>query len=173
MPKATGASANCKHFGDEKGKNFRNIAQSFVLKELLNGANFYLQRLTDRYELECQAGSLTILLRDFYQGGTARPACTLSGGESFVISLSLALGLSSLSRQSLSVNTLFIDEGFGTLSSDYLNTVMDTLEKLHQMGGKKVGIISHVEGLKERIKTQIQVKRVDYSRSEIITVKML
>lgn len=163
----------CKHFGDEKGKNFRNIAQSFVLKELLNGANFYLQRLTDRYELECQAGSLTILLRDFYQGGTARPACTLSGGESFVISLSLALGLSSLSRQSLSVNTLFIDEGFGTLSSDYLNTVMDTLEKLHQMGGKKVGIISHVEGLKERIKTQIQVKRVDYSRSEIITVKML
>ena len=66
-----------------------------------------------------------------------------------------------------------IDEGFCTLSSDYLNTVMDTLEKLQQMGGKKVGIISHVEGLKERIKTQIQVKRVDYSRSEIITVKML
>ena len=163
----------CKYFGDEKGKNFRNIAQSFVLKELLNGANFYLQRLTDRYELECQAGSLTILLRDFYQGGTARPACTLSGGESFLISLSLALGLSSLNRQSLSVNTLFIDEGFGTLSSDYLNTVMDTLEKLHQMGGKKVGIISHVEGLKERIKTQIQVKRIDNSRSEIRVVNTL
>lgn len=163
----------CHHFGDEKGKNFRNIAQSFVLKELLSGANFYLQRLTDRYELECQAGSLTILLRDFYQGGAARPACTLSGGESFLVSLSLALGLSSLSRQSLSVDTLFIDEGFGTLSSDYLNTVMDTLEKLHQMGGKKVGIISHVEGLRERIKTQIQVKRVDNSRSEIRTVTIL
>lgn len=163
----------CHHFGDEKGKNFRNIAQSFVLKELLSGANFYLQRLTDRYELECQAGSLTILLRDFYQGGAARPACTLSGGESFLVSLSLALGLSSLSRQSLSVDTLFIDEGFGTLSSDYLNTVMDTLEKLHQMGGKKVGIISHVEGLRERIKTQIQVKRVDNSRSEIRTIRML
>lgn len=163
----------CQHFGDEKGKNFRNIAQSFVLKELLNGANFYLQRLTDRYELECQAGALTILLRDFYQGGAARPACTLSGGESFLVSLSLALGLSSLSRHSLSVDTLFIDEGFGTLSSDYLNTVMDTLEKLHQMGGKKVGIISHVEGLRERIKTQIQVKRIDNSRSEIRTVRML
>lgn len=163
----------CSHFGDEKGKNFRNIAQSFVLKELLNGANFYLQRLTDRYELECQAGSLTILLRDFYQGGVARPACTLSGGESFLVSLSLALGLSSLNRQSLSVDTLFIDEGFGTLSGDYLNTVMDTLEKLHRMGGKKVGIISHVEGLKERIKTQIQVKRIDNSRSEIRTVKMI
>lgn len=163
----------CRHFGDEKGKNFRNIAQSFVLKELLRSANFYLQRLTDRYELECQAGSLTILLRDFYQGGAARPACTLSGGESFVVSLSLALGLSSLSRQSLSVDTLFIDEGFGTLSGDYLNTVMDTLEKLHRMGGKKVGIISHVEGLKERIKMQIQVKRVDNSRSEICLVKMI
>ena len=163
----------CSHFGDEKGKNFRNIAQSFVLKELLNNANSYLQRLTDRYELECQAGSLTILLRDFYQGGAARPACTLSGGESFLVSLSLALGLSSLSRQSLSVDTLFIDEGFGTLSGDYLNTVMDTLEKLHRMGGKKVGIISHVEGLKERIKTQIQVKRIDNSRSEIRTVKMI
>lgn len=129
--------------------------------------------MTDRYELECQAGSLTILLRDFHQGGSARPACTLSGGESFLVSLSLALGLSSLSRQSLSVDTLFIDEGFGTLSSDYLNTVMDTLEKLHQMGGKKVGIISHVEGLKERIKTQIQVRRIDSSRSEIEVVNTL
>lgn len=157
----------CRLFGDERGKNFRNIAQSFVLKELLNGANHYLRRLTDRYELECQAGSLTILLRDFHQGGVARPACTLSGGESFLVSLSLALGLSALSRQSLSVDTLFIDEGFGTLSNDYLNTVMDALEKLHQMGGKKVGIISHVEGLKERIKTQIQVRRIDSSRSEI------
>ncbi len=86
--------------------------------------------------------------------------------ESFLVSLSLAL-VCSLSRHSLSVDTLFIDEGFGTLSSDYLNTVMDTLEKLHQMGGKKVGIISHVEGLRERIKTQIQVKRIDNSRSEI------
>ena len=80
---------------------------------------------------------------------------------------------SSLSRQSLSVDTLFIDEGFGTLSSDYLNTVMDTLEKLHRMGGKKVGIISHVEGLKERIKTQIQVRRIDSSRSEIEVVNTL
>ncbi|MDO4164728.1 MAG: SbcC/MukB-like Walker B domain-containing protein [Bacteroides sp.] len=157
----------CHYFGDDKGKTFRNIAQSFVLKELLNNANSYLHHLSRRYELECQAGSLTILLRDLYQGGTARPASTLSGGESFLVSLSLALGLSSLSRQSLSVDTLFIDEGFGTLSSDYLNTVMDTLEKLHRMGGKKVGIISHVEGLRERIRTQIQVQRIDNSRSKV------
>lgn len=137
---------------------------------MLHGANYYLKRLTDRYELECQAGSLTILLRDFYQGGTARPASTLSGGESFLVSLALALGLSSISQQSLSVNTLFIDEGFGTLSEGYLQTVMDTLEKLHQLGGKKVGIISHVSGLRERIKAQIQVRRIDNSRSEIVTL---
>lgn len=163
----------CRLFGDEKGKNFRNIAQSFVLKELLNGANFYLRKLTDRYELTCQPGSLTILLHDLYQGGATRPACTLSGGESFLVSLSLALGLSSLNQQSLSVDILFIDEGFGTLSEDYLNVVMDTLERLHQMGGKKVGIISHVEGLRERIKTQIQVRRIDNSRSEILTVSLV
>lgn len=155
----------CGLFGDEKGKKFRNIAQSFVLKELLERANFYLSHLTERYELSCQAGSLTILLTDWYQGGTSRPASTLSGGEGFLVSLSLALGLSSLNRKSLSVDTLFIDEGFGTLSSDYLNTVMDTLERLHQLGGKKVGIISHVEGLRERIKTQIRVKRIDQGRS--------
>ena len=163
----------CRLFGDEKGKNFRNIAQSFVLKELLNGANFYLRKLTDRYELTCQPGSLTILLHDLYQGGATRPACTLSGGESFLVSLSLALGLSSLNQQSLSVDILFIDEGFGTLSEDYLNVVMDTLERLHQMGGKKGGIISHVEGLRERIKTQIQVRRIDNSRSEILTVSLV
>lgn len=136
-----------------------------MLKELLERANFYLSHLTERYELSCQAGSLTILLTDWYQGGTSRPASTLSGGEGFLVSLSLALGLSSLNRKSLSVDTLFIDEGFGTLSSDYLNTVMDTLERLHQLGGKKVGIISHVEGLRERIKTQIRVKRIDQGRS--------
>lgn len=68
---------------------------------------------------------------------------------------------------------LFIDEGFGTLSEDYLNTVMDTLERLHQLGGKKVGIISHVEGLRERIKTQIQVNRIDNSRSEIQVIRAL
>jgi DNA repair exonuclease SbcCD ATPase subunit len=157
-------------FGDEQGNKFRKIAQSFVLKELLAGANVYLHRLTDRYELECQPASLTILLRDLYQGGTLRPASTLSGGESFLVSLSLALGLSSLNQKSLSVDTLFIDEGFGTLSEDYLNVVMDTLEKLHRMGGKKVGIISHVEALRERIRTQIRVSRIDHSRSRVEVV---
>ncbi|WP_300730001.1 SbcC/MukB-like Walker B domain-containing protein [uncultured Bacteroides sp.] len=156
-----------KYFGDSQGTKFRNIAQSFVLKELLNGANYYLHKLTDRYELECQSGSLTILLRDYYQGGASRPTSTLSGGESFLVSLALALGLSSLNQERLSTDMLFIDEGFGTLSEDYLNTVMETLERLHQLGGRKVGIISHVDELRERIRTQIQVKRIDNSRSEI------
>ena len=157
-------------FGSADGKTFRAIAQSFILKELLQNANFYLKHFTDRYQLEGQGITLTILLRDFYEGGITRPVSTLSGGESFLISLALALGLSSLNREQLSIDTLFIDEGFGTLSSDYLQTVMDTLEKLHQLGGKRVGIISHVEGLRERIRTQIQVRRIDNSRSEVVVV---
>ena len=154
-------------FGGNDGKEFRKIAQSFVLNHLLQSANQYLRQFTERYLLECQPGSLTILVRDLYQaslGGTSN----LSGGESFLVSLSLALGLSSLNQNGFSIDILFIDEGFGTLSSEYLNTVMDTLERLHELNGKKVGIISHMEGLRERIKTQIQVKRIDNSRSEIV-----
>ena len=156
-------------FGGSDGKEFRKIAQSFVLDHLLQNANQYLRQLTERYLLECQPGSLTILVRDLYQSSLSGTS-NLSGGESFLVSLSLALGLSSLNQRSFSVDTLFIDEGFGTLSSDYLNTVMDALERLHQLNGKKVGIISHMEGLRERIKTQIQVKRIDNSRSEIVVV---
>lgn len=162
----------CKIFGDAAGSKFRNIAQSYVLRELLNNANHYLRQLTQRYILEPVPGKLIIMMRDEYQGGVMRPTTTLSGGESFLVSLSLALGLSSLSNRSLSIDTMFIDEGFGTLSGNYLNDVMETLEKLHQIGGKKVGIISHVEGLRERIKTQIQVKRTDNSKSRIDVVQI-
>lgn len=157
-------------FGSADGKKFRNIAQSYVLRQLLAGANHYLCRLTDRYRMECPPGGLTILLRDEYQGGVKRPTSTISGGESFLVSLALALGLSSLNRKSLSVDVLFIDEGFGTLDSDYLNTVMESLEKLHQIGGKKVGIISHVEALRERIATQIHVERVNHTLSRVEVV---
>lgn len=157
-------------FGSADGKKFRNIAQSYVLRQLLAGANHYLSRLTDRYRMECPPGGLTILLRDEYQGGVKRPTSTISGGESFLVSLALALGLSSLNRKSLSVDVLFIDEGFGTLDSDYLNTVMESLEKLHQIGGKKVGIISHVEALRERIATQIHVERVNHTLSRVEVV---
>lgn len=160
-------------FGSADGKKFRNIAQSYVLRQLLAGANHYLSRLTDRYRMECPPGGLTILLRDEYQGGVKRPTSTISGGESFLVSLALALGLSSLNRKSFSVDVLFIDEGFGTLDSEYLNTVMEALEKLHQIGGKKVGIISHVEALRERIGTQIHVERVNHTLSRVEVVSRL
>ena len=154
-------------FGSADGKKFRNIAQSYVLGQLLANANNYLALLTDRYRMECPAGSLTILLRDEYQGGVTRPTSTISGGESFLVSLALALGLSSLNRKSLSIDILFIDEGFGTLDSDCLNIVMDALERLHQIGGKKIGIISHVDSLRERIHAQIHVNRVHSTLSKI------
>lgn len=157
-------------FGDAEGRKFRRIAQSFVLSELTDGANYYLKHLSSRYLLDCQPGSLAITVRDMYQGGAERSVNTLSGGETFLVSLSLALGLSSLNRGSLDVGTLFIDEGFGTLSDDYLRVVMETLENLHQIGGKQVGIISHVEALRERIPTQIQVRRNGSSSSTVSVV---
>ena len=154
-------------FGSSDGKKFRNIAQSYVLRHLLIGANHYLRQLTDRYELECNPGSLTILILDKEAGGITRPTTTISGGEGFLISLALALGLSTLSKKALAMDILFVDEGFGTLDHTYLSTVIDTLERLHQIGGKKIGIISHVESLKERITTQIQVIKVNSTTSRV------
>lgn len=159
-------------FGDADGKKFKKIAQGYVMTELIRNANIYLDRLSGRYVLDSQPGSLTLTVRDMYQGGALRSVNTLSGGETFLVSLSLALGLSSLSKGSLKVNILFIDEGFGTLSSDYLNVVMESLENLHQIGGRKVGIISHVESLRERIPTQIQVVRQGTSSSHVRVVSV-
>ncbi len=102
-----------------------------------------------------------------YQGGAERSVNTLSEGETFLVSLSLALGLSSLSKNTMQVGTLFIDEGFGTLSEDYLNTVMEALENLHQTGGKKVDIISHVEALRDRIPVKIMVTRQGNGTSRV------
>ena len=159
-------------FGDLNGVKFKKIAQGFVLNELLEGANRYLACLSDRYRLDSQPGSLSITVHDMYQGGTERSVSTLSGGETFLVSLSLALGLSSLDGRGMHVGTLFIDEGFGTLSDDYLNVVMNTLETLHQSGGRKVGIISHVEALRERIPVQICVSRQGPSSSKVEVVSM-
>ncbi len=156
-----------KLFGGGDGKIFRRIAQSFILNDLLQRANGYLGRLNKRYRLDCEPGTLTIRMMDMYQNDAQGPVDILSGGEGFLVSLSLALALSSLNRRNLSVDTLFIDEGFGTLSSEVLNTVMDMLEKLQSLNGKRVGIISHVEGLKERIAVQVKVKRIDQTRSMV------
>lgn len=158
-------------FGGSNGEEFRKVAQSYVLNILLKHANRYLAQLSDRYRLECQPGSLTILIHDSYQNAHSGSS-NLSGGESFLVSLSLALGLASLNRSSFSVDTLFIDEGFGTLSSEVLSVVMDTLMRLQQIGGRKVGIISHMDSLRESIKAQIQVNRIDNTRSRVDVVKV-
>ena len=145
--------------GSADGKKFKQITQSYILTQLLENANYYLRQFTKRYELTAQPGSLVILIIDRDDNDISRPANTLSGGESFMVSLALALGLSSLNRNSITPDTLFIDEGFGTLSGDCLNTVIETLEVLHSMGNRRVGIISHVNELYERIATRIEVKK--------------
>ena len=160
-------------FGSSDGKKFRTIAQSFILNDMLLKANVYLRQFTSRYEMKGQPGTLAIAVIDHDMADADRPISNLSGGESFLLSLSLALGLSSLSNQAMAMDTLFIDEGFGTLDNEYLNTVINTLEQLHNIGGKKVGIISHVDSLKERITTQIQVNCVGNSHSEINVVSLI
>lgn len=142
--------------GDTQGKKFRKIAQSYVLDSLINSANSYMKSLTDRYTLKVAPGTFVISIEDAYQGYVSRAASTISGGESFLVSLSLALALSDIGQQ-LQVDTLFIDEGFGTLSGEPLQKAVETLRSLHSKAGRHVGIISHVEELQERIPVQIQV----------------
>lgn len=155
--------------GDATGNKFRRIAQSYVLSSLVHTANSYMKTLTPRYLLKVQPGTFVITLEDAYQGYVSRPASTISGGESFLVSLSLALALSDISQQ-LSVDTLFIDEGFGTLSGDPLQHAINTLRTLHHHGGRHVGIISHVEELRERIPVQIQVQQEGNNSSSKITI---
>jgi len=142
------------------------------LKPLLNNANIYLSKITDRYTLTCSEDNeqLSILVLDKYNKNEMRSATVLSGGERFMISLALSLALSSLNRPDLNVNILFIDEGFGTLDEHNLDSVMQTLERLQDIAGqqkRRVGIISHREELIERIPTQIQVKKRGEGRSVV------
>ena len=112
---------------------------------------------------------LELEIIDTYQADAIRPIESLSGGESFLVSLALALGLSDLASRRTKIDSLFIDEGFGTLDSDTLDTVISTLEMLHSTG-KTIGIISHVEALKERITTQIQVSKSGSGISKITII---
>lgn len=155
--------------GDATGKTFRKIAQSYVLDSLIHAANSYMQSLTDRYTLRVAPGTFIISLEDAYQGYASRAASTISGGESFLVSLSLALALSDIGQQ-LAVDTLFIDEGFGTLSGEPLQHAIATLRSLHQASGRHVGIISHVQELRERIPIQIRVDQEGNSSSSRVSV---
>ncbi|MCG3664430.1 AAA family ATPase [Aliarcobacter butzleri] len=145
--------------GSASGDKFAKFAQGITLDQLIYLANKHLQILSPRYELQRSSDSsklLEIEIIDGFQGDVVRPVSTLSGGESFIVSLSLALGLSALASQKISIDSLFLDEGFGTLDSDSLELALNALNQL-QSSGKMVGVISHVEALKERIPLQIKV----------------
>lgn len=148
----------CRYLGDAEGKKFRRVAQSHLLECLINGANSYLKRLNDRYELEVYPGTFTIMVTDSYQDYARRTANTISGGETFLVSLALALALSDIGEMR-GCDTLFIDEGFGSLSGEPLDRAVATLKSLHHQVGRRIGIISHIASLREKIATQIIVER--------------
>jgi exonuclease SbcC len=143
--------------GSADGKKYRNFAQGLTFEIMIGHANRQLQQMTDRYLLiRDDAQPLELNVIDNYQAGEVRSTKNLSGGESFIVSLSLALGLSQMASKNVRVDSLFLDEGFGTLDEEALETALETLGGLQQ-DGKLIGVISHVPALKERIGTQIQV----------------
>ena len=153
--------------GSSDGKKFRNFAQGLTFELVVKHANQQLRQMSDRYLLiRDNDAPLELNVIDNYQGGEVRTTKNLSGGESFVISLALALGLSKLSSNKVQVNSLFLDEGFGTLDEDSLQTALDALDSL-QRDGKLIGVISHVGALKERISLQIQVQPLNGGVSRV------
>ncbi|EJX04717.1 ATP-dependent exonuclease SbcC [gut metagenome] len=158
-----------KLLGSADGAKFKVIAQSYTLNHLLRHANRHLSYLTKRYKLQQVPGTLALQVIDCDMCDEVRTVYSLSGGESFLISLALALGLSSLSSNNLKVESLFIDEGFGSLDADSLRTAMEALEQL-QMQGRKVGVISHVQEMSERISVQIQVHKKINGKSVLTVV---
>lgn len=146
--------------------NFRDVAQAYTMRILLDQANYFLHKLSQRYELTCYSNSLAIMVMDKEMGGELRTASSLSGGETFLVSLALALGLASLNDENLSIDMLFIDEGFGTLDGESLEMAVHALGNMQKFG-KKVGIISHVDSLKERIPAQIRVTKRGKAASKI------
>lgn len=154
---------------DSEGKKFQKYAQEYFLDRLLDDANLQLEQLSRRYQLERAAGSLGLLVIDTDMGDERRSVHSLSGGESFLVSLALALGLAEMASNRLRIESLFIDEGFGTLDPDSLQIVMDALDRL-QGQGRKVTVITHVQEMHERIPTQIQVHKKGNGQSELIVV---
>lgn len=143
--------------GSSDGKKFRNFAQGLTFNIMINHANEQLKKMSDRYLLLADGDNPLILnVMDNYQGGQIRTSKNLSGGESFIISLALALGLSNMASHRMQVDSLFLDEGFGTLDEEALDIALDTLTNLQQ-GGKLIGVISHIQALKDRIPSQIRV----------------
>jgi len=156
-----------KLIGSSDGKKFRTFAQGLTFDLMVTHANTQLQKMSDRYLLARDDNSpLELNVIDNYQGGEIRSTKNLSGGEGFIISLALALGLSQMASQNIRVDSLFLDEGFGTLDEESLDIALDTLTNLQQEG-KLIGVISHVQALKDRILTQIKVEKLSGGFSRI------
>ena len=144
--------------GSADGAKFRRFAQSLTLDHLVYLANQHLDILHRRYQLVRNEEALSLLVVDTWQANASRDTKTLSGGESFLVSLALALALSDLVSHKTSIDSLFLDEGFGTLDSETLESALDALDNLHS-SGKTIGIISHISALKERIPVQIKLTK--------------
>ena len=153
--------------GSADGSRFARFAQSLTLRQLITQANHHLELLAPRYRLMAAEGDdLDLRIVDLFQAGVDRPMESLSGGESFLASLALALGLSELASQHHPIDSLFIDEGFGTLDSETLEIALSALENLRSRG-KTIGLISHVDLLKERLTTQVRIQRTANGVSRI------
>ena len=152
--------------GSSDGSKFRRIAQGYTLDVLLSYANVHLRELTKRYRLERVPDTLALQVIDKDMCDEVRTIHSLSGGESFLVSLALALGLSSLSSNRMKVESLFIDEGFGSLDADTLRIALDALESLRTQG-RKIGVISHIQEMTERIPVHIQVIRNGNGKSSL------
>lgn len=153
--------------GQADGKKFRTFAQGLTLQQLVVLANQHLDQLNGRYRIHKPAeAELDLEIIDTYQADNQRSMLTLSGGETFLVSLALALGLSDLAGRNSRIQSLFIDEGFGTLDDQSLDLALTTLENL-QASGKTIGLISHVKALKERIGTQVRIRKAPNGFSQL------
>jgi len=158
--------------GSSDGKKYRNFAQSLTFDYLIELSNQELLKMSDRYELKSTKDtkiSFELSVLDKFHNNQERTVQNLSGGEKFIVSLALALGLSKMASHNIKIDTLFIDEGFGTLDSDYLDVALQALNNI-QSEGKMIGIISHLTELKERIATHIQIETIGNGRSKIVIV---
>lgn len=162
-----------KYIGDAEGKRFSTFAQELTLLQLMQKANKRLEMLNDRYLLGIPADGEddSLVIIDKHMGDMRRSVKSLSGGETFLVSLSLALALSDLAARKVEIKSLFIDEGFGSLDKLTLDQTMDTLEKLQYESNKIIGVISHVEAMQERITTQIRLKKggQGHSKMEVVS----
>ena len=162
--------------GQADGVKFSRFAQALTLQRLVEVGNHHLHRINPRYRMRHRRPSrqedeqLELEIIDMDMGDNVRPMTTLSGGETFLVSLALALGLSELASGRTNIQSLFIDEGFGTLDERILDRAISALEMVHDVGAKKIGLISHVKELRERIGTQVVVQPVGNGVSQIDVV---